>query len=613
MHRLSALVVVGTSLLSTTALAAASIDGGPCTLTPQAALNTATSGQKVRIEPGTYVVSGVVLDEDIEVVSAGAGCSGTSSRTAHLVGNNVDSMIRVDGATVQFDGMVLRSNNLTAVAGPILQVTSGAAVGLIDSAIRQGVTTLTGGGALVNGGSVLSLSDGSVIEDNEAEYGAGVYVSDGWLYVLSSSTIRNNDADEGGGGIAMHSGTATIWGSVTGNTARYGAGVYGVWTGGSGGTLSVWGGSVSGNDASVNGGGVYLADSGHTARFHDGAVLSDNEAWQGAGAYISSGSLTIEDDARVSGNAASGDGGGIFLESNAVATLDHARVEYNSASSGGGMVIETDAITTDHLMLADNTAIGDGGGAIVRRTTSQTGSLSLDNVRVLRNEADEGGGLYVDDMVVDVGSDFDQCDTSTLTKDRFCTEFRDNNAVRAGGLLVVGGAEVDVYAASFVGNTSGVLGAGARVEDTGSWLRLRNALVTDHGSPVSGLYADDNTTMHVRSSTLADNHHPAAYAAGASGSFHRNIVWDNTGTLQAGGISGNCNILQAVAPAVGAPTGSANVVDDPDFDTANARSGYKLLAASPAIDACGTGPATDLDGVSRAQGSSYDRGAFEMP
>jgi len=616
MHRLLVSVVL-TPLLSTTALAAASIDGGPCTLTPQVALSTATAGQKVRIEPGTYVVSGVVLDEDIEVVSADVGCSGTSPRTAHLVGDNVNRMIEVDGATVQFDGVVLRSNDAGPVAGPILMLSSGASVGLIDAAVREGVTTATGGGAVVTGGSSLALSDGSVIEDNEAEYGAGVYVADGWLVVLSSSTVRNNDADEGGGGVAMHNGTVSIFGAVTGNTARYGAGVYGEWTGGPIGgpaaTLSVWGGSVSGNDASVHGGGVYLADSGHTARFFDGATLSNNEAWEGAGAYVSSGSLTIEDDARVASNYAFGDGGGIFLESNAVATLEEARIEDNSAASGGGLVVETDDLTTDYLVIADNTALADGGGAIVRRTASGTGSVSLKNVRFLRNDADEGGGLYVDDRVVDVGSDFTTCDPSTLTKGRFCAEFRNNSATRAGGLLVVGGAEVDVYAASFVGNTSGVLGAGARVEDTGSWLRLRNALLTGHGSPISGLYADDDTTMHVRSSTLADNHHPAAYASSASGSFHRNIVWDNSGTLQAGGISGNCNILQDVAPAAGAPTGAGNVDDDPEFDSAHTRSAYKLLATSPAIDACGTGPAADLDGVSRAQGSDYDRGAFEMP
>ena len=151
------------------------------------------------------------------------------------------------------------------------------------------------------------------------------------------------------------------------------------------------------------------------------------------------------------------------------------------------------------------------------------------------------------------------------------------------------------------------------VAGSGSSVLVRNSLVWDHATGTSALWAESSADLDVRASTLVDNGVPADWDTGTTGAFHRNIVLDNSGTLGAGGISGDCNLLDLGT----APTGSNNAFlasgAPPQFETTNARSQWMPTTTSAAIDACGAGPAVDIDGTSRAQGADYDRGAFERP
>ena len=118
-------------------------------------------------------------------------------------------------------------------------------------------------------------------------------------------------------------------GTISGNTANYGGGVY------MGGNFTMQGNaSVSGNTAGGNGGGVYI----------NGYVYSDRP-------------FTMKDNASVSGNTASGNGGGLYMGwSGIVIIQDRAQISGNTAiGNGGGMYFYGKSFTkTGGYIYGDN-------------------------------------------------------------------------------------------------------------------------------------------------------------------------------------------------------------------------------------------------------------------
>ena len=174
----------------------------------------------------------------------------------------------------------------------------------------------------------------------------------------------------------------------------------------------------------------------------------------------------------------------------------------------------------------------------------------------------------------------------------------------------MGGSYANVRETSFFSNEAGVKGGAVSVKDVGTQVDLRNALIVGNQLMSGAAVAVSDGVLNVRSSTFSGNFQPVKYLTGATGEFHRNLVWGNTQDAVTTGISGNCNTTQTAA---GAPAGTSNNQLDPQFATSNSRSAYKLKTKSPAIDACDAGPPIDLDGVTRVQRTSFDKGAFEMP
>jgi hypothetical protein len=88
------------------------------------------------------------------------------------------------------------------------------------------------------------------------------------------------------------------------------------------------------------------------------------------------------------------------------------------------------------------------------------------------------------------------------------------------------------------------------------------------------------------------------------GNATNSIAWGNaTGGfwIASGTFNGACSIDQS---------SNAGSSIDPQFVNPTGHN-YHLLGSSPAIDACTTGLATDLEGLSRPFGSNYDMGAYE--
>ena len=194
---------------------------------------------------------------------------------------------------------------------------------------------------------------------------------------LSKVTVLGGKTDSNGGGIDSYFGTLKLYDTVvSGNVGGGGGGIFAT-----GATLVR--STVSGNIATYGGGGI-SADGGLTLT--DSTVSGNRAESGGGGIYAYGGGMLTR--STVSGNTAGGPGGGVFAyhlklvastvsDNAAIGTngggglagddlrLDDSTVRRNrSATTGGGIttVSSTEGITVSRSTVADNDAIGHGGG-----------------------------------------------------------------------------------------------------------------------------------------------------------------------------------------------------------------------------------------------------------
>ena len=150
-----------------------------------------------------------------------------------------------------------------------------------------GNETNRGGGVYVTGKGSFTMSasaDGqnipSITGNNATKNGGGVCVSKNGSFEMSgSSCITNNKADSYGGGVHISYASATFTmkgGSITGNNAAYGGGVY------TANEFKMSGGSITGNNA-------YKSD--YTSTFGGGVCV-------GNGIFTVSGEVTVTDNTK---------------------------------------------------------------------------------------------------------------------------------------------------------------------------------------------------------------------------------------------------------------------------------------------------------------------------
>ena len=231
----------------------------------------------------------------------------------------------------------------TASEGGRLDINNGIDVtlDLNGHTLTRQMTSAGDGGQVLfvaNGGS-LTINDSSddasgQITGGWAYQGAGIYVQEGGTLTINGGTITGNRADtkDGaygyGGGVENH-GTLTITGGkITGNTAgQFGGGIHNE------GSLTMTGGTITDNTAGTFGGGLY---SNSTVSI-SGATLSGNTAQSGGGAICTEGTLTL-DGVTITGNSAQ-NGGGIYMFGTGTVQLKgESAITGNTAQTGGGIL-----------------------------------------------------------------------------------------------------------------------------------------------------------------------------------------------------------------------------------------------------------------------------------
>ncbi len=256
----------------------------------------------------------------------------------------------------------------------------------VDVILNNATTNSRGGGGLASFGSrgVVSLTNDTLIRANSsANEGGGIYMDDGALTV-DGSTINLNTADGGGGGIrAATAATVTITDStMDSNQAQnqgYGGAVYA-------GSADISGSTFQSNSG-FSGGALFLSAAADATNITN-SVFIDNSA--SSGGAIRAQKISAA-NIRVENNQASVDGGGLYLAGTPAKEIVNSVVISNTAdAAGGGIYVAAGDVDISQTAVAYNDA-ADGGGI----WTDSNGTF-VSNSTISNNAAKNGGGVYIE-------------------------------------------------------------------------------------------------------------------------------------------------------------------------------------------------------------------------
>lgn len=190
-----------------------------------------------------------------------------------------------------------------------------------------------GGGIKIYSAKAVSIEGGS-ISGNSARNGAGIY-SSGPLSIYSGTEIKNNNSTGSGSGVLVKASTFTMHGGViSSNTAVNGAvRIY------PGAEFIMENGEISNNIASGTSGAGVLAYGNFSMK---GGIISGNEAqvMNAGGVYVSGCTFTMT-GGEIKGNSApaaetGGMGGGLVLTETSTFIMTGGKISGNSAAVQGG-------------------------------------------------------------------------------------------------------------------------------------------------------------------------------------------------------------------------------------------------------------------------------------
>ncbi|NJC26123.1 choice-of-anchor Q domain-containing protein [Neolewinella antarctica] len=560
------------ALFAATITVTSSGDSGAGTFR-QAVLD-AVSGDAIRFAAATdgvdiVLVTEVTIDKNLSII--GNGMANTV-----LNGNKATRLINIISGTVQLRGLTL-TRGLTTMSGGGLQNLGGTVTLIsvtVSSSTASGATATQGGGGIHNAGAMRLTR--SMITTNTATgasgSGGGILNSAGGSLRINSTSIVNNEANRAGGGIEDASGTAfttfvassTIDDNVVNTSPGNGGGVH---VGGSG-NFNIGGGTVSGNTAGSEGGGLW--NSGGTMSI--GKVTINGNAANGAmsdngggGIYNDGGIMFVRAGTRVTNNTATvgaGSGGGIFNAGGGDMQVVSTTVTGNTANRAGGGIEDASgtAFTTfvakstinDNVV---NTSPGNGGGVHV----GSGGNFSISGGTVSGNIAgSEGGGLWNSGGTMSISrATIDGNAANGLNADngggglyndggtmfvRGGTIITSNEATMGagsgGGILNAEGGSLRVVGTTVAGNTANRAGGG--IEDASGTdfmtfvanSTIDNNVVNTSPGNGGGIHIGSDGSISIVGGSVSGN------SAGAEGGG----LWNNIGTMNIRGVTVANNI-----------------------------------------------------------------------
>jgi hypothetical protein len=412
---------------------------------------------------GSLVLSGVTVQNNVAVGSAGANAATANSRG----GNGQDAAgggIWSNGALTLENSTAIQNNNAEGGnggsafntnygSGPITSYGGNGGNGFgagLD--IAGGTANLSGGTWYGNnamggqGGSSAGTYNGKPASNGGqpgSGYGGGLYAV-GVTLTLSSTTVQANNATSAGGGLYIYNSTASLSGNIVqSNGTGYDGAGGGIFYYINGTTALLSFSSTNDTVVSNTGGGIFIEGSSAATVSNDtvehntaGSGISISQSTQstatlsydtvdfnssgesGGGISIGGGTTTLSNDMVVSntaGFALYGFGGGISVEGPATVTFSNDTVASNTVGTGrsisypypeiwGGGIYLSDLVTAtfNNDIVENNTALGAksaggayGGGIYITTDFQYPNVITLCNVTVQGNTADNGGGIYI--------------------------------------------------------------------------------------------------------------------------------------------------------------------------------------------------------------------------
>ena len=323
-----------------------------------------------------------------------------------------------------------------------------------------------GGGVYKSGSnSSFNMYGGSITGNTANSYGGGVYV-DGGGFTMSGGSIggtNENDANtaDRGGGVCVDCGKFTMSASADGQNIP----------------------SITGNNATENGGGVYVVGSSSTFEMTGGSITGNNAAYGGGVCVSKNGSFEMSGSSCITNNKADSYGGGVHISyASATFTMKGGSITGNNAyksdyisTFGGGVCVGNGTFTmTDGSITGNNAAYG-GGVYTVNEFKMSGGSITGNNAYKSDYISTFGGGVCVGSGIFTVSGEVTVTDnTKGGTKGadgKFTGDTKNNVYLPTGKTITIGtdklseGAQLGVTVSGDYGDYPFTSGWNANMSD----------------------------------------------------------------------------------------------------------------------------------------------------
>lgn len=480
---------------------------------------------------GVFTLTNVNLDNNIVFNSPGNGGG------LHVTGAG---NITINGGTVN-------SNEAGAEGGGLW---NGSGTMTIDGTTIS-ENTASGAGPDQGGGGIYNLNAGTLVisnatisnnsADGTAGSGGGILNDMGSQLSITDSAITGNSAIRAGGGIEDNSNTSTI---ILNNVMLNNNTVSGPPGNGAGlhitgaGNVTITGGTVNNNIASLEGGGLWnglgimtisgTTISGNTAQ---GAAADDG----GAGIFNNGGTLSIT-DVTIANNLAtgtSGSGGGLLSIAGAI-TITESQFDNNSANRAGGAIeIINGTLTIMDSDLTNNDV--DGGAGVAN--PGNGGALHISGVTM----ATITGGTVNGNMAKREGGGLWNQTGSTLTVTNVTIDSntaQGSDVLHGGGGIFNNGGNLNVMNSTVSNNsTTGATSNGGGIHVKTGVANIMLSTISGNITVNNGGGIYNNATATINAATIAEN--TAQNGGGIANNSITPISLKNTIIAQNGAMSGD--------------------------------------------------------------------------
>lgn len=465
----------------------------------------------------------------------------------------IDSVAVVSGDSIEvedgtYDAITIGNKGLT------IQAADGDTLVYIDGTGEYHCIEFTSACSTATTLRGLIIQNGNANGSGDSADGGGIHNDDVRTIYIDNCTITDNDASEDGGGIYFE------------NSENY-----------------ISNCKITSNDASDDGGGIYLVNS---ENYISDCEITYNDALRmGGGICEKNANTTVNVENCLISYCTARQGGGIGLYLDASGYFTDCIISYNESSFGGGVDSHSYITSLTNCTISNNSSYYYGGGL-----SGFDGTINLTNCEINNNIsiAGYGGGLRIMNLTIDLNN-CEICNNTAQETGGGIDAVNDTIMIQQ---VVIDSNEVSTYGGS------GMNLCGVNLSTYGT----KGLLMIGNSAPFGGaiyLQGVSESFVVIDNSTIIDNHSTNDEEGGINVDYYGGdivlnncIVWGNDGSSQ---ISAGQDVTYSCVEG-SLYSGTGNINDDPQFVDADSCD-YHLGWNSPCMDAGDPNDDNDDDGT----------------